>query len=79
MYVGENECVKYWLSILNGLENRGVDGILLTCIDGLTGFSEAISSVYHIAVHNSSDKEQHKTCKWVADNSATLDMPGYFR
>ena len=46
MYVGENESAKYWLSILNGLKNRGVDDILITCIDGLTGFPEAISAVY---------------------------------
>lgn len=46
MYVGENESAKYWLSILNGLKNRGVEDILITCVDGLTGFSEAISAVY---------------------------------
>ena len=40
IYVGENESAKYWLSILNGLKNRGVDDILITCIDGLTGFRE---------------------------------------
>ena len=44
--VGENESAKYWLSILNGLKNRGVEDILITCIDGLTGFPEAISAVY---------------------------------
>lgn len=46
MYVGENESAKYWLSILNGLKNRGVEDILITCIDGLTGFPEAISAIY---------------------------------
>ena len=46
MYVGENESAKYWLQILNGLKNRGVEDILITCIDGLTGFPEAISAVY---------------------------------
>lgn len=46
MYVGENESAKYWLSILNGLKNRGVEDILIACIDGLTGFPEAISAVY---------------------------------
>ena len=46
MYVGENESAKYWISILNGLKNRGVEDILITCIDGLTGFAEAISAVY---------------------------------
>lgn len=46
MYVGENESAKYWLSILNGLKNRGVEDILITCIDGLVGFPEAIAAVY---------------------------------
>lgn len=46
MYVGENESSKYWLSILNGLKNRGVEDILITCIDGLVGFPEAIAAVY---------------------------------
>lgn len=46
MYVGENESAKYWLSILNGLKNRGVEDIMIACIDGLTGFPEAISAVY---------------------------------
>lgn len=46
MYVGENESAKYWLSILNGLKNHGVENILIACFDGLTGFPEAISAVY---------------------------------
>jgi|LFRM01.2.fsa_nt_gb transposase-like protein len=46
MYVGENESAKYWLSILNGLRNRGVEDILISCVDGLTGFPEAIEAVY---------------------------------
>ena len=29
MYVGENESAKFWLSIMNGLKNRGVEDILL--------------------------------------------------
>lgn len=46
MYVGENESAKFWLSILNGLKNRGVKDILITCVDGLTGFPQAISAVF---------------------------------
>jgi transposase-like protein len=46
MYVGENESAKFWLSILNGLKNRGVQDILITCIDGLSGFPQAISTVF---------------------------------
>ena len=46
MYVGENESAKFWLSVLNGLKNRGVKDILIACIDGLTGFPQAISAVF---------------------------------
>ena len=46
MWVGENESAKYWLSILNGLRNRGVEDIQIACVDGLTGFDNAIEAVY---------------------------------
>lgn len=46
IWVGENESAKYWLSILNGLKNRGVEDILIACVDGLTGFDNAIEAVY---------------------------------
>ena len=46
MWVGENESAKFWLSILNSLKNRGVQDILITCVDGLTGFNNAIEAVY---------------------------------
>jgi transposase-like protein len=38
MYVGENESAKFWLSIMNGLKNRGVEDIIIACVDGLSGF-----------------------------------------
>lgn len=46
MYVGENESAKFWLSIMNGLKNRGVKDILIACVDGLTGFPQAIEAVF---------------------------------
>ena len=46
MWVGENESAKFWLGILNGLKNRGVEDILIMCVDGLTGFTNAIEAVY---------------------------------
>ena len=46
MWVGENESAKFWLSILNGLRNRGVQDILIACVDGLTGFTNAIEAIY---------------------------------
>lgn len=46
MYVGENESARFWLSIMNGLKNRGVEDILITCVGGFTGFPQAIEAVY---------------------------------
>ena len=46
MWVGENESAKFWLGILNSLKNRGVEDILIACVDGLTGFSNAIEAAY---------------------------------
>lgn len=46
MYVGQNESAKFWLSILNGLRNRGVEDILIACVDDLTGFPQVIEAVF---------------------------------
>lgn len=46
MWIGENESAKFWLSVLNELKNRGVQDILITCVDNLTGFSQAITACY---------------------------------
>lgn len=46
MWVGENESAKFWASVMNSLKNRGVEDILIACVDGLTGFPDAIGAVY---------------------------------
>ena len=46
MWVGENESAKFRLSVMNGLKNRGLQDILIACVDGLTGFPSAIEAVY---------------------------------
>ena len=46
IWVGANESAKYWLGVLNGLKNRGVQDILIASVDGLTGFSEAIAAAF---------------------------------
>lgn len=44
--LSESEGAIYWLSVLTDLHNRGVEDILIACVDGLTGFPEAIASIY---------------------------------
>lgn len=46
IWLGENESSKYWLNVLTDLKNRGVSDILMCTVDGLSGFKEAIESVF---------------------------------
>lgn len=46
MWLAENEGAKFWLSVLTELKNRGLQDILIACVDGLKGFPDAIASVY---------------------------------
>lgn len=46
LWIGEAEGAKFWLGILNDLQNRGVQDILIAAVDGLKGFPEAIESVF---------------------------------
>lgn len=46
IWIGENESAKFWLSVLTDLRNRGVQDILIICVDNLKGFSEAIAASY---------------------------------
>ena len=46
LYIGENEGAKFWLQVLTDLHNRGVEDILIACIDNLNGFAEAIESIF---------------------------------
>jgi putative transposase len=42
----ETEGAKFWLAVLNDLAQRGVNDVLIACVDGLTGFPEAIEAVF---------------------------------
>lgn len=46
MWLAENEGAKFWLNVLTELKNRGLNDILIACVDGLKGFPEAINAVY---------------------------------
>lgn len=46
IWIGSAESSKYWLLVLNELKNRGVNDILIACVDGLNGFKEAIHAVF---------------------------------
>lgn len=46
LWIGESEGAKFWLGVLTELKNRGVQDILIACVDGLKGFPEAIRVLY---------------------------------
>ncbi|RPH29321.1 IS256 family transposase [Buttiauxella warmboldiae] len=46
MWLAENEGAKFWLNVLTELKNRGLNDILIACVDGLKGFPDAINAVY---------------------------------
>ena len=46
MYISKSEGANFWLSVLTDLQNRGVQDILIACVDGLKGFPDAVASVF---------------------------------
>ena len=46
MWITDNESASFWASVCNELKNRGVEDILITCRDNLTGFSTAIGATF---------------------------------
>ena len=46
LYLSESEGANFWLSVLTDLQHRGVDDILIASVDGLTGFPEAIRTIF---------------------------------
>jgi len=46
MYISKSEGANFWLSVLTDLQTRGVNDILIACIDNLSGFADAIESVF---------------------------------
>jgi transposase-like protein len=57
LYLSDQEGAHRWLSVLTDLHNRGVNDILIACVDGLKGFPEAIEAIYpnteiqHCVIH----------------------------
>ena len=67
IWIGQAESSKFWMSILTELRNRGVKDILIVCVDGLTGFSEAISAVFpQTQIQKCVIHQIRNTCKFIA-------------
>jgi len=46
LWIAQSEGAKFWLQVVTELKNRGLEDILIACVDGLKGFPEAIETVY---------------------------------
>ena len=46
LWISENEGAHFWQTVLNDLKERGVEDILIACVDGLKGFPEAIEAIF---------------------------------
>src|SRR5215510_13434761 len=46
LWIAQTEGAKFWMGVLTELKNRGVQDILIACMDGLSGFPEAVRAVY---------------------------------
>jgi transposase-like protein len=49
LWISPNEGAKFWLSCLTDLKSRGLNDIFIVCVDGLSGFPEAIRAAYPLA------------------------------
>jgi len=54
LWIEQTEGAKFWLKVMTELKNRGVNDLLITVVDGLKGFPEAITSIF--------PKAQVQTC-----------------
>ena len=46
LYIGAAESAKFWMQVLTDLQNRGLEDVLITCVDNLSGFVEAIEAIF---------------------------------
>src|SRR5690606_21655406 len=75
MYISESEGANFWLSVLTDLKARGVQDILIACIDNLTGFSEAIASVFpKVEVQSCIVHQVRNSLKYVASKDQKVFM-----
>ena len=57
LWLADTEGAKFWMSVLTDIKNRGVEDILIACMDGLTGFPDAVKAIFpdthiqHCIVH----------------------------
>ncbi|MDK0954740.1 IS256-like element ISCpe3 family transposase [Clostridium perfringens] len=67
IWIGEAEGAKFWLSVCNDLNNRGVKDILIACMDGLRGLPEAIKAVFpNVCIQNCIVHQIRNSLKYIS-------------
>jgi len=67
LYLSETEGAKFWLQVLTDLQNRGIEDVLIACVDGLKGFPDAIETIFPKAqVQLCIVHQIRNSCKYVA-------------
>ncbi|NRT32161.1 transposase-like protein [Clostridium beijerinckii] len=67
IWIGEAEGAKFWLSVCNDLNNRGVKDILIACMDGLRGLPDAIRAVFpKVCIQNCIIHQIRNSIKYVS-------------
>ena len=75
LYLSDAEGAHHWLSVLTDLQNRGVQDILIACIDGLKGFPEAIATIYpHTEIQHCIIHQIRNSLKYVASKNQKAFM-----
>lgn len=80
IWIGGNESAKFWLGVLNELKSRGIKRVSLFCVDGLSGFREAINAVYPFAgiqrciIHQIRSSTRYVSYKHIKEFMADLKL-----
>lgn len=75
IYVSHSEGANFWLSVITDLKQRGVDDILIACIDNLKGFDQAIGTIFpHTEIQSCIVHQIRNSIKYVASKDQRLFM-----
>ncbi len=75
MYVSQSEGANFWLGVITDLKQRGVDDILIACIDNLKGFDQAIATIYpQTEIQSCIVHQIRNSIKYVASKDQKLFM-----
>lgn len=68
MYLSESEGAKFWLAVLTDLKNRGMQDMLIACVDGLKGFPEAIAAIFpHTEIQTCVVHQVRNSLRYIAE------------